>query len=269
VGSGELSRVALALTKQLEGPERRHSTSAPARSYPAELDIEMVFVEGGTFTMGCVPERDGKCQSIELPAHSVTVSSFYISKYEVTRAQWIAVMKDHSDAVLRNPGTWKDDDQLPIEGVSWEDIANEGGFLEWLNAQTGKNYRLITEAEWEYAARGGKHQSPYKYSGSDNIGEIAWYSGNAGSRTHLVGQKKPNVLGIYDMNGNVAEWCEELYLAYGSTGPSTSKNHVIRGDAWSDPENGTSLRVANRNSGSGTPNRRAQYFGIRVVLPAQ
>jgi formylglycine-generating enzyme required for sulfatase activity len=227
----------------------------------------MVQVEGGTFTMGCVPERDGTCESLELPAHSVAVNNFYISKYLITQAQWIAVMKDHSDAALRNPSYWKDDDQLPIESVSWEDIANAGGFLDLLNAQTGKNYRLPTEEEWEYAARGGKHNSPYKYSGSDDFWEVAWHSGNSGSRTHPVGQKKPNALDIYDMNGNVNEWCQGPWFVTFGTGSITNNIHPMRGGAWIDGE--AAQRIAKRNNSSGRVNRRDRFFGFRVVLPAQ
>jgi formylglycine-generating enzyme required for sulfatase activity len=260
VVEGDLPRVSLALSRQLDGPGRRRSAPAPTRSYPAELDIEMVFVEGGTFTMGCVPARDGTCQSSELPAHEVTLSSFYIGKYAITQAQWKAVMGS-------NPSKFTTDDQLPVESASWEDIANAGGFLEKLNTLTGKKYRLPTEEEWEYAARGGKHKSPYMYSGSDVIDEVGWYSGNSGNSTRPVAQKKPNELGIYDMTGNLWEWVADLARAsYSST--TTSSSHVVRGGVWADPNTGTH-RIAHRNTSSGTPNRRDRYFGFRVVLPAQ
>ncbi|MDR3188612.1 MAG: formylglycine-generating enzyme family protein, partial [Prevotellaceae bacterium] len=153
VATGDLPRVSSALAQQLDGTERKHRTPAPAHSYPAELDIEMVRVLGGTFTMGCTPEQGSACSATankEYP-HSVTVRSFSMGKYLITRAQWLAVMKNHPIAALADPNYWKDDDQLPIEQMSWLDV--DTVFLPRLNALTGKNYRLPTEAEWEYAAR--------------------------------------------------------------------------------------------------------------------
>jgi formylglycine-generating enzyme required for sulfatase activity len=271
VGSSELSRVALMLAKQLEGSGRRHSTSAPARSYPAELDIEMVFVEGGTFQMGC---QDDACRTNELPVHSVTLSSFSMGKYEVTRAQWLAVMADHP--TLANPGTWKDEDQAPIESVSYDDITGVDGFLERLNGLTGKNYRLPTEAEWEYAARGGKHQSPYKYSGSDNFDEVSHY---VIGRSQPVGGKKPNALGIYDMSGNVMEWCSDWYNATyyttiqnGATNPTWSDYgtyRVCRGGRFTGDINFHRVAYRLYSSTYTLPTLRTAHVGFRVVLPAQ
>jgi formylglycine-generating enzyme required for sulfatase activity len=272
IATGDLPRVSLVLSRQLDGPGRRPSAPAPARSYPAELDIEMVFVEGGTFVMGCVPERDGTCKSEELPAHNVTLSSFYIGKYEVTQAQWMAVMGS-------NPSSNTTDDQLPVESVSWEDIVNAGGFLEKLNNLTGKNYRLPTEAEWEYAARDGKHQSSYMYSGSNDIGEIAWNVNNAGFKSHVVGGKKPNALGIYDMTGNVWELCSDRYSATyyktisgGATNPqgptSGSNNRMLRGGTWGYDVT-PMCRNACREYDWITPTVRQSRAGLRVVLPAQ
>jgi formylglycine-generating enzyme required for sulfatase activity len=269
VGTGDAARVALALAKQLEGSGRRRSAPAPAHSYPAELDIEMVFVEGGTFEMGCTPEQVSECQNDEKPVHTVEVSSFSIGKFEITRAQWIAVMANHP--TLANPGANKADDQLPIDNVSWNDITGEDGFLKRLNALTGKSYRLPTEAEWEYAARGGKHKSPYKHSGSNNLDEVAWVTSTSGGRTHVVGGKKPNALGIYDMNGNVFEWCLDFYDVYSSTmqknptGPLTGVNQVRRGGVYTSSI--AWARVATR--GANLPTDRLAYSGFRVVLPAQ
>jgi formylglycine-generating enzyme required for sulfatase activity len=281
VSSGELSRVALALTKQLEGQGRRRSAPAPARTYPAELDIEMVFVEGGTFTIGCNGTTDAPCHTDgrEVPTRTVSVSSFSIGKYEITRAQWMAVMKGH--ATLANPGTWKDDDQLPIEAVSWFDV--DTAFLPRLNALTGRTtaatkYRLPTTAEYEYASRGCKAGKcdAYKYSGSNVIGDVGWVSTN---RTRPVGQKKPNGLGIYDMSGNVFEWCSDgvdnSYLkntlkdgAVNPTGPAFGSNgsRAIRGGGW-NYDASIWPRVAAR------PGRIATVHdndvGLRVALPAQ
>jgi formylglycine-generating enzyme required for sulfatase activity len=277
VTTTDLPRVSLALSRQLDGPGRR--PSAPARSYPAELDIEMVRVEGGTFTMGCTTEQGADCAADEKPAHTITVSSFSIGKYQITRAQWIAVMKGHG--TLSNPGNWKTDDQLPIESVSWFDI--DTVFLPRLNALTGRTttatkYRLPREAEWEYAARGckaGKCDS-YKYSGSDNIGNVAWYSDNSGGGiTHPVGQKEPNGLGIYDMSGNTWEWCYDWYAPYSAsnylganatdyTGPTSGSARVCHGGRAGNAA--VWLRVAAR-APWWAPSRGGSDLGFRVVLP--
>jgi len=189
--------------------------------------MEMVFVQGGTFTMGCTSEQGSDCDADESPSHRVTVSDFYIGKYEVTQKQWKAVMGN-------NPSYHKGDN-LPVESVSWLDIQK---FVKRLNAQTGKHYRLPTEAEWEYASRGGNRSNGYKYSGSNVIGNVAWYDGNSGSETHPVGTKFPNELGIYDMSGNVWEWCSDWSGSYGSSaqnnpvGATTGSSRVLRGDGF-------------------------------------
>jgi formylglycine-generating enzyme required for sulfatase activity len=172
----------------------------------ASADIQMVLVRGGTFTMGCTSKQGSDCYGDEKPAHRVTVSDFYIGKYEVTQAQWKAVMGS-------NPSYFKGNN-LPVENVSWNDVQE---FISKLNAKTGQNSRLPTEAEWEYAARGGASTRGYKYSGSNNVGEVAWYGDNSGRKTHPVGTKAANELGIYDMSGNVWEWCSDWYGAYSSS----------------------------------------------------
>lgn len=188
------------------------------------VSFDMVYVEGGTFMMGATEEQGSEAENDEKPAHPVTVSDFYIGKYEVTQAQWKAVMGS-------NPSSWKGDD-FPVECVVWEDIQK---FLKKLNAKTGRHFRLPTEAEWEYAARGGNKSRGYKYSGSNDIGSVAWYGDNSGSKTHPVGQKSPNELGLYDMSGNVWEWCQEWYVSFSSTlqtdptGTSMNTNCVLRG----------------------------------------
>ncbi|MDG1279292.1 MAG: SUMF1/EgtB/PvdO family nonheme iron enzyme [Algoriphagus sp.] len=194
-----------------------------AQSYP-----EMVIVVGGTFTMGCTSEQGRDCQKNEKPAHQVTLSDFHIGKYEVTQAQWHAVMGD-------NPSTFSDCDSCPVENVSWLGVYR---FLEKLNSMTGKNYRLPTEAEWEFAARGGNLSRGYKYSGSSTPESVAWYSDNSSKKTHPVGQKSPNELGIYDMSGNVSEWCQDKYGDYSKSkqanpsGPSEGYYYVYRGGSW-------------------------------------
>jgi formylglycine-generating enzyme required for sulfatase activity len=272
VVSNDLPRVSLALSRQLDGPGRRHAT--PARSYPAELDIEMVFVVGGTFTIGCNSATETPCQANETPQRTVTVSSFSIGRYEITRTQWRMVMKGHA---LENAGYYKSDDQLTIDQVSWMDI--DTAFLPRLRALTGKPYRLPTEAEWEYAARGCKAGvcDPYKYSGSDVLDDVAWYSGGSGTRTG-VGQKKPNGLGIYDMTGGMLEWCSDWYNAnyYKNTltdgtanpkGPDSGTARSYRGGGiWSSVASNM-LRIPAR--GFATPTTRGADVGFRVALPAQ
>jgi formylglycine-generating enzyme required for sulfatase activity len=185
-------------------------------------EISMVFVQGGAFTMGCTDEQVEFCKSGDIPAHKVTLSSFYIGRYEISQAQWEEVMG-------YNPSYTKGYD-LPVTQVSWDTVQV---FIRKLNTQTGKNYRLPTEAEWEYAARGGMISRGYKYAGSDNMMDVAWSNGNGG--LHIIGTKQPNELGIYDMSGNASEWCHDDLRTYnvGSQmnpiGSTTSDSRVIRG----------------------------------------
>ena len=221
------------------------------------VTFEMIAVKGGTFTMGCTSEQGGDCDGDEKPTHSVTLSDYYIGKFEVTQELWQAVMGN-------NPSNFKGNN-LPVEKVSWNDVQE---FITKLNQKTGANFRLPTEAEWEYAARGGNKSRGYKYSGSNNIGDVAWYTNNSGSKTHHVGTKASNELGIYDMTGNVWEWCQDRYGSYsrGSqtnpTGPSTGSSRVFRGGGWS--YNARSCRVSNRYYIS--PVSRYNYLGFRLVL---
>ncbi|MDH5397907.1 MAG: formylglycine-generating enzyme family protein [Cyclobacteriaceae bacterium] len=183
--------------------------------------IEMVFVQGGTFTMGCTSEQSD-CEDDEKPEHGVSLSNFSISKYEVTQAQWESVMGS-------NPSWFSECPNCPVESVSWNDIQE---FLRKLNERTGSNYRLPTEAEWEYAARGGDKSRGYQYSGSNNIDNVAWNSGNSELKTHPVGEKQANELGLYDMSGNVYEWCQDWYDEdYYSNSPSRNPEGPISGDA--------------------------------------
>ena len=220
-------------------------------------EIEMVYVSGGTFTMGATSEQGSDAYSDEKPAHSVTLSGYYIGKYEVTQELWKAVMGS-------NPSNFKGDN-LPVENVSWNDVQE---FLRKLNAMTGKRYRLPTEAEWEFAARGGNSSRGYKYSGSNSLGSVAWYYGNSGDRTHAVGTKSPNELGIYDMSGNVWEWCQDWYGSYSSSsqrnpkGPNSGSNRVLRGGSWSI--NARYCRVSRRDYD--TPVLRFNFLGFRLAL---
>ena len=190
------------------------------------IKYNMVWVEGGTFRMGATSEQGSEI-SDEKPVHSVTLSGYYIGKTEVTQALWQAVMGS-------NPSYFEGDD-LPVEQVSWDDCQE---FIRKLNSLTGQNFRLPTEAEWEFACRGGNNSRGYKYSGSNNLGSVAWYDGNSGNKTHPVGTKAPNELGIYDMSGNVWEWCADWYGDYSSgaqtnpTGPYGGSGRVGRGGSW-------------------------------------
>ncbi len=226
--------------------------------------FDMVRVDNGTFTMGCTSEQGSDCETDESPSHSVTLSSYYIGKYEVTQELWKAVMGSL-------PSEFKGD-SLPVERVSWNIIVNE--FIPKLNKLTGRTYRLPTEAEWEYAARGGNKSGGHKYSGSNNIDDVAWYGyrkgGTSGETTNPVGTKSPNELGIYDMSGNVWEWVSDWYsdVAYSSTvqtdptGPSSGSLRVLRGGSWF---NGAMYcRVSNRNGCY--PGFSFNDFGFRLVL---
>ena len=284
-----------------------------------EIDIfsnlsydEMVYVEGGTFLMGAQnsssswPNYDSSASSHEQSVHAVTLSSYYIGKYEVTQGLWEYVMSysgkaaDGSQLSPVEPYLGSDKpsssrgvgSNYPVYYVSYDDIVNY--FIPRLNKITGKKFRLPTEAEWEYAARGGQkdeytrtHTSPiqnsgsgtyykyagsdtyYKYAGSDTIGDVAWYYSNSGSKTHPVGNKSPNALGIYDMSGNVWEWCSDWYSSGFSNAPQTNPQgsatgsyRVVRGGSWYfDAQN---CRVSNRRSN--TPDNRNDHRGLRLAL---
>ena len=227
--------------------------------FPDFPKTEMVFVQGGTFTMGCTDEQGSDCYDNEKPAHQVTLSDYYIGKYEVTQGLWKKVMGN-------NPSYFKKcGDDCPVENVSWNDCQE---FINKLNQLTGKRFRLPTEAEWEYAARGGSKASyQTKYAGSYALDDVAWNLNNSNKKTHTVGTKKPNALGIYDMSGNVEEWCNDWYGDYRSggvmnpKGASTGSLRVIRGGGWNvyDSNNGVSHRDYFNPS-------RSFIYGIRLVF---
>ena len=236
----------------------------PTLKLQAELDKlidNMVYVSGGTFTMGATSEQGSDAYEDEKPTHSVTLSSFYLCKYEVTQALWRAVMGN-------NPSYFKGNN-LPVENVSWNDCQT---FISRLNNLTGKNFRLPTEAEWEYAARGGNRSRGYKYSGSNTLSDVAWYDGNGGSETHPVGSKSPNELGLYDMSGNVWEWCSDWYSDWYGTyssssqtnpaGPSDGSYRVGRGGSWFNVT--WNCRSSCRNCSS--PGDRYGNLGLRLAL---
>ena len=238
------------------------------------VKFNMVKIEGGTFSMGATLEQTNYDDD-EKPVHSVTLSDYYIGETEVTQELWEAVMGS-------NPSWFKGDNQRPVEMVSWDDCQE---FIKELNRLTGKKFRLPTEAEWEYAARGGKYSSGYKYSGSNNADEVAWYWRNSGDeylsgdrnsstifanncKTHPVKTKKANELGLYDMSGNVGEWCNDRYGYYQSnsqtnpTGPSEGEGRVVRGGSWSCLD--WYVRVSYR--GGITPDDRYLSYGLRLAL---
>ena len=216
------------------------------------VSFKMIAVDGGTFEMG--KSADGNNVT---PVHSVTLSSYSIGETEVTQALWKAVMGT-------NPSN-NEGDNLPVEMVSWNDCQT---FITMLNQLTGKTFRLPTEAEWEFAAKGGTKSKGYTYSGTNTIGDVAWYDDNSSSKTHPVATKQANELGIYDMNGNVWEWCQDWYGNYSSSaqtnpkGPSSGSGRVARGGGWFNFAR--YCRTANRLSH--TPTHSDSFLGFRLAL---
>ena len=222
------------------------------------ITIDMVKVEAGTFMMGATYEMQ-KPYDDEKPVHQVTLTNnYYMGKYEVTQSLWQVVMGS-------NPSKFKGDD-LPVERVSWNDCQE---FISKLNSMTGRKFRLPTEAEWEYAARGGKKSRGCQYSGSSNISKVAWYDdGNSGRKTHPVGTKQANELGIYDMTGNVLEWCQDRYSSYLSSsqtnpiGANSGSHRVRRGGSWDY----AAVYCRSSYRYSDRPDRRNGDLGFRLVL---
>ena len=221
------------------------------------VSFTMVAVEGGTFQMGA-PDTDEDAADIEKPQHAVTLSDFYIGETEVTQVLWKTVTGN-------NPSHFTGDN-LPVETVSWDDCQ---AFITKLNEMTGQTFRLPTEAEWEYAARGGNKSQGCKYSGSNDVGFVAWYKDNSEDKSHEVGTKTSNELGLFDMSGNVEEWCQDWYDDYSSevqtnpTGPETDGGiRVFRGGSCrSTPK---SCRVTDRNNYK--PSLLSTYIGLRLVM---
>ena len=235
------------------------------------VSFNMIKVEGGTFKMGAQStdpngeNYDSEASEREQPVHSVTLSDYYIGETEVTQELWEAVMGTTIEQQRQKAEEyWGSDCDLfgqgsthPMYYISWEECQE---FIAKLNQLTGKRFCLPTEAEWEYAARGGNKSRGYKYAGSNTIGEVAWYDDNAcdgvgrnspAYGTHPVGTKSPNELGLYDMSGNVYEWCSDWYGKYLSssqtnpTGPTTGSNRVLRGGSWIG--RAQNCRVSSRN----------------------
>jgi formylglycine-generating enzyme required for sulfatase activity len=243
------------------------------------VKFDMVFVESGSFTMGCVVGRDdweGECPAGETLSHQVVLSGYYIGKYPVTQAQWRVVTGS-------NPSHFGDKDLYPVEMVSWDDVQQ---FIKALNVLTGREFRLPSEAEWEFAARGGIHSKGFKYSGDNDFGKVGWFHDNSGdkpldgkqwdfnklvannNRTRPVGGKLPNELGIHDMSGNVWEWVNDWFGGYSEglqtnpTGPSLGSYRVVRGGGWDFVAR--ICRVSNR--GYSSPDNRHYSLGFRLAV---
>jgi len=258
---------------------RIEAEAAAERLLKASFDTyNMVPVQGGTFTMGCTPEQGKDCRNNEKPAHQVTLSDFYIGKYQVTQAQWHKVMGNNPSTESTVVDKLKDlisqpegnnspssrSEGRPVENVSWNDVQE---FIKKLNEMSGGNYRLPTEAEWEYAARGGSQSLGYKHSGSNNIKDVGQYTMNWGT-TITVGSKMANELGIHDMSGNVFEWVQDWQGNYNSNpqtnpqGPPTGSKRVARGGSWSSVAART--RVSDRNFAE-KPDKRRDNLGFRLA----
>ena len=250
-----------------------NSLAEPLRSHLKKLMADMVLVKGGTYMMGD-PNGDWDNKDCNEVPHKVTLSSFYICKYEVTEALWTAVMGS-------NPSKYPSGGNYPVVQVNWYDCQD---FVEKLSELTGRHFRLPTEAEWEYAARGGQRSRGYRYSGSYNLDEIGWHLGNAkpNSRSSLgdkkeVGTKKPNELGLYDMTGNVNEWCQDKhnndYYRHSPTtnpqGPDRSSfkdNRCIRGGSVWDDDKHDYLKVYHRPCGGQPPEAKHACDGLRLAM---
>lgn len=219
-------------------------------NYPAySFNYPVTYVQGGTFRMGSNHGEDD-----EKPEHSVSVGSFYIGKFEVTQKRWVEIMGT-------NPSSYKGCDNCPVENVSWNDVQE---FISKLNKKTGKTYRLPTEVEWEYAAKGGNKSKGYEYCGSNNVDEVAWHADNSSRKTHPIGQKKANELGIYDMSGNVWEWCSNLFKVYPRSNvvidQKTDTWRVFRGGSWYHDSSYCRLTFRAYN------NEHDNFNGFRLVL---
>jgi len=269
---------------ELQGNSIYFKVTATYTPMRFDFEPEMVSVKGGTFRMG---SNDG--DSDEKPIHSVTLSDYSIGKYEVTNAQFCAFLNEKGNQQeggvewINLEGSYKNEkcrisssgngfkvqrgyEEHPVIYVSWYGAR---AFCNWLKEKTGKNYQLPREAQWEFAARGGNKSRGYKYAGSDNLGTVGWYSDNSGGGTQEVGQKRPNELGIYDMSGNVWEWCQDWYGDYSSRaqrnpiGASSGSYRVYRGGSWVNDAG--FCRVADRYRYN--PGGRYINLGFRVILP--
>ena len=255
--------------------------SKPSNQTPSVIEPLTIEVKGGSFQMGSI---DGDVD--EKPIHRVTLSDFAIGKYEVTVGQYLQFCTEKntnwpewlengnkyhietgSNASYKNKGYQRNgSENLPIVGISWNDAT---AYCQWLSGKTGKNFRLPTEAEWEYAARGGNQSKGFKYSGSNTIGDVAWYTENSDSKTHPVGIKGANELGIHDMSGNVWEWCSDWYdenyykssAAQNPKGAQSGSLRVLRGGSWFNFVSYCRSSIRNWLG----PNLRFDHYGFRLA----
>ncbi|AEE48356.1 SUMF1/EgtB/PvdO family nonheme iron enzyme [Haliscomenobacter hydrossis] len=261
-GGGQYSYFGLQGLGASTPPINPSTQNQPVVENAAEEDeYGLIRVKGGTFTMGCTTEQGSDCEGDEKPSHQVTVNDFSIGKHEVTQAQWRAVMGSDPPEL-----DFKGCDQCPVERVSWNDVQE---FLRKLNSKTGKQYRLPTEAEWEYAARGGNQSRGYKYAGGNLLIEVAWFTENSDSKTHLVAQKKANELGLYDMSGNVWEWCQDRYgenysrrAQTNPTGAALGSYRIYRGGGWGFYAGRCRVSFRHRD----VPTFRSNGLGFRLAL---
>ena len=214
------------------GNRNRSTAPPPSNSITVTangVSFKMIKVQGGTFTMGATAEQGSDASDNEKPAHRVTLSDYYIGETEVTQELWWAVMGGNPSCIYGA--------KRPVEQVSWDDCQT---FIRKLNSLTGKQFRLPTEAEWEYAARGGNKSRGYKFSGGNSWDTVAWDGDNSGNTTHAVNTKQANELGLFDMSGNVWEWCADWYGDYSSAsqtnprGSSSGPHRVVRGGGWTN-----------------------------------
>ena len=265
INEGETASVNATMNKAANNAaEQQQAINMPRDEYVSlrktitvgNVSFNMIRVDGGTFMMGATSEQEIP-KNNEKPVHQVTLSPYYIGETEVTQELWQAVMG-------KNPSKFKGSQQ-PVERVNWEDCLK---FIDKLNKKTGLQFRMPTEAEWEFAARGGGNSQGFQYSGSNNLADVAWYTDNSNLSTHAVKSKQSNELGIYDMSGNVWEWCQDRYRSYNSgsqtnpTGPSSGSYRVIRGGSWLNFAG--ICRVAYRDGS--TPVLRTNIIGLRLAL---
>lgn len=240
-------------------PQVQTSPVIPAKTHPL---FSMIKVENGSFDMG---SNDPNHYADERPVHKVVLRGFFLSKYEITQSQWREVMNGFPEGF-----TNKACDNCPMVSVSWQDIQS---FLTTLNQKTGKKYRLPTEAEWEFAAKGGKINSGFLFSGGNDLQKIAWFADNSDGKIHPTGEKKANDLGIYDLSGNVQEWCQDFYNEsyYKNSPPNNPINtqaadtRVVRGSSWNDTAEDARLTFRI----SENPAIKSDKIGFRVVLDAE
>ncbi len=235
----------------------------------AGVKFNMVLVEGDTFLMGADSIMDKDYWDDEVPVHQVVLSDYYIGELEVTQNLWKKVMGTIPSDNFKGGNK---SDNYPVEKVSWLDCQK---FIQKLNEMTKANFDMPTEAQWEFAARGGKKSKSFKYSGGDGIKMVGWFNENSENETHITGKKKPNELGIYDMSGNVREWCSDWYAAYEDSlqidpeGPDRPINRdsvrVARGGSFSD----SLYYCRNTFRQKSLPSSKLKYVGLRLVLPIE